>query len=114
MATWIVHLRLAERLLSMIPGLDPSNFAIGNIAPDSGIPDENWETFDPPAELLHFQYKNSPLWTIADLDFYRAHLQNALSKSEDKEQFSFLLGYFFHLITDNIWDNKIGKPIKKR
>jgi hypothetical protein len=27
--------------------------------------------------------------------------------------FSFLLGYFFHLITDNLWDNKVGKPIQK-
>jgi hypothetical protein len=41
MATWIAHLRLAENLLERIPGLDEAQFAIGNVAPDSGIPDEN-------------------------------------------------------------------------
>lgn len=38
MATWIVHLRLAERLLPLIQGLDEAYFAIGSVAPDSGIP----------------------------------------------------------------------------
>jgi len=46
MASWIVHLRIAELLLGMIDGLDAPYFAIGNIAPDSGIPDENWENFN--------------------------------------------------------------------
>ncbi|MFW9903146.1 MAG: hypothetical protein ACFFFH_02330 [Candidatus Thorarchaeota archaeon] len=35
MATWIVHLRLTEALLNVIPRLDPPNFTIGNIAPYS-------------------------------------------------------------------------------
>jgi len=38
LATWIAHLRLAENLLERIPGLDAAQFAIGNVAPDSGIP----------------------------------------------------------------------------
>jgi hypothetical protein len=46
LASWIVHLRITEKLLDMIDGLDVSCFTIGNIAPDSGIPDENWENFD--------------------------------------------------------------------
>jgi hypothetical protein len=48
-----VHLRLAENLLEMIDGLDGRSFAIGNIAPDSGIPDEKWESFEPPKEVSH-------------------------------------------------------------
>ena len=40
MATWIAHLRIAENLLELIPNLDAGQFAIGNIAPDAGIPDE--------------------------------------------------------------------------
>ncbi|MFX1504594.1 MAG: hypothetical protein ACFFDC_00625 [Promethearchaeota archaeon] len=92
MVTWIVHLRLAERLLSVIPGLTPLDFAIGSISPDSGIPDEKWETFDPPAEVLHFQDKTSSIWRIADLDFYRVYFQNVPPKSEYREQFSFLYG----------------------
>ena len=55
MASWITHLRVAENLLSQIEGLESSLFAIGNIAPDSGIPDEKWEKFNPPPEVTHFR-----------------------------------------------------------
>lgn len=54
MATWIGHLRIAEHLLNEIEGLDESYFALGSLAPDSGVPDENWENFDPPSEITHF------------------------------------------------------------
>jgi hypothetical protein len=114
MATWIVHLRLAERLIDRIEGLDPSYFAIGNIAPDSGIPDKNWEKFDPPAEVLHFQAVEGESWCIADLDFYRCYLLPLKGVPSDQLQFSFLLGYFFHLVTDNLWETLIGKPTRER
>ena len=51
MATWIAHLRIAENLLGLFPELDPAGFAVGSIAPDSGIPDEKWEKFTPPIEV---------------------------------------------------------------
>ncbi|MBN1311337.1 MAG: zinc dependent phospholipase C family protein [Anaerolineae bacterium] len=114
MATWIVHLRLAEELLALIDDLDEASFAIGNIAPDSGIPDENWEKFDPPAEVLHFGGKSGKGQPCADLEFYRQHLEPLSQWDENREQFSFLLGYFFHLITDNLWSEEIGKPTRER
>jgi hypothetical protein len=112
MATWIIHLRSAEKLLDMIDGIDPAHFVIGNIAPDSGIPDEKWEKFDPPGEVLHFYIQDSPVWQSADLEFYRQYLQGFSNEEDDNDQYSFLLGYFFHLITDNFWDNKIDKPTR--
>lgn len=114
MATWIVHLRLAERLLASIEGLDPGYFAIGNIAPDSGIPDEKWENFDPPAEILHFQAREGEARHIADLEFYRQCLPPIKAETIDKLQFSFLVGYFFHLVTDNLWDEMVAKPTRER
>jgi hypothetical protein len=118
MASWIVHLRIAEFLLQMIDGLDAHYFAIGNIAPDSGIPDENWEKFDPPAHVLHFQAADAAKRDVADLVFYRRYVapyfaQDALT-SEDAQQRSFLWGYFFHLVTDNLWSHEIGLPTKVR
>jgi hypothetical protein len=62
MATRIVHLRLAENLLELIDGLDPAYFATGSIAPDSGIPDENWETGD---SAVVCPYADLPLVRIA-------------------------------------------------
>jgi hypothetical protein len=112
MATWIAHLRIAENLLTNITGLDAAQFAIGNIAPDSGIPDENWEKFNPPPQVTHFKRSDSIHKDIADLDFYRAYLANI--SPQDSLRFSFRLGYFFHLITDNLWTIKVGKPTEEK
>ncbi len=112
MATWIAHLRLAENLLDQIPGLDPGQFAIGSIAPDSGIPDEAWEKFTPPPEITHFKRSTSVHKDIADLDFYRGYLAGL--SPDDAGRFSFRLGYFFHLVTDNLWTIKVGLPTSER
>ncbi|NUM46224.1 MAG: zinc dependent phospholipase C family protein [Anaerolineales bacterium] len=111
MGTWICHLRIAEKLLEKIDGLDPQMFAIGNIAPDSGIPDENWRTFNPPKHITHFGNEDET-WGIADLDFYRKYLAEV--SPMDRERYSFLLGYFFHLITDNLWTVEIWRPHKEK
>ncbi len=116
MASWIVHLRITENLLERIPGLDEQLFTIGNIAPDSGIPDEKWENFTPPPEVTHFvtpEVKDT-VYHHNDLLFYREHLLPLRDLSSDAQKFSFLLGYFFHLVTDNCWSLDIGGPTKKR
>jgi hypothetical protein len=113
MASWIIHLRIAEALLGLFPELDPARFAVGNIAPDSGIPDEKWETFRPPPEITHFHDQSSVNRDLADLRFYRQYLL-PLRGSEDVGLISFPLGYFFHLITDNLWSREIGIPTMQR
>jgi hypothetical protein len=120
MATWIVHLRVAEQLLENLPHLDPGAFAVGNIAPDSGIPDENWETFTPPPEVSHlatrpFRHEEAfepadPPWRLADLEFYRQYL----AEPAEGKRCAFLLGYFFHLVTDNLWEIEVGRPTIRR
>ena len=112
MATWIVHLRIAENLLAHIPALDAAQFAIGNVAPDSGLPDEKWEKFEPPPKVTHFKRSDSVHKDLADLDFYRGYL--ALVSPQDVLRFSFRLGYFFHLITDNLWSDLVGKPTMEK
>ena len=112
MATWIAHLRIAENLLDEIPHLDAGQFAIGNVAPDSGVPDAKWEKFDPPPQVTHFKRSDSVHKDIADLDFYRGYLADV--SPQDARRFSFRLGYFFHLITDNLWTIHIGRPTQER
>jgi hypothetical protein len=112
MATWIAHLRIAENLLDHILGLDAAQFAIGSIAPDSGIPDENWEKFEPPPQVTHFKRSDSVHKDIADLDFYRKYVANI--SPQNTARFSFRLGYFFHLISDNLWTIEVGKPTQDR
>lgn len=79
-------------------------FAIGNVIPDSGIPDENWETFDPPPEISHIQVGNSATRQCADLAFYRRHFVPGYPWGPASKRFSFLLGYFFHLITERFFE----------
>lgn len=114
MATWIVHLRIAEAILGTIPGLDAAAFAVGNIAPDSGMPDEKWETFTPPGEVTHFKLSGNESYELADLTYQRQYLADLPWPGTDTARYSFLLGYFCHIVTDNLWYQWIGEPTQKR
>jgi hypothetical protein len=103
MASWIVHLRIAEVLTSILNGLDPAYFAVGNIAPDSGRPDEKWETFDPPYSITHF-CEDSLFSDSRDLEFHKKYVMGVILKTDWKRS-SFLWGYYCHLLTDNLWND---------
>ena len=114
MATWIAHLRIAERLLKRIEGLDPQSFYIGSIAPDSGVPDEKWERFDPPPEISHYKtgVPGTP-YRIHDLDFFRDYLAIDRDLVTNVPRASFLMAYFLHLVTDNLWIQRIYQPTRR-
>lgn len=115
MASWIVHLRVAECVFEQIPQLDETLFAIGNIAPDSGLPDEKWEHFTPPQEVTHLKPPSgTSAYRAGDLPFFRRYLQPLREEAYDSQRFSFLLGYFFHLLTDNNWSRRISVPTRQR
>lgn len=111
MATWITHLRIASDLLHSLPSQHADWFAMGSIAPDSGIPDEKWQTFTPPVQVTHFQTSPPCAYQTGDLLFYRRYLQRP---SLAPEVYSFRLGYFCHLVTDNLWSELVGKPTMAR
>jgi hypothetical protein len=114
MASWIVHLRIAEKLLYEIEGLDPAQFAIGNVAPDSGRPDEKWENFDPPTKITHFKGPDEAEGIVQDLVFYQRYMAEKVFFAEDRAKFSFLFGYFCHLVTDKFWSERIGQATKQK
>jgi hypothetical protein len=109
-------LRIAEKLLDKIPGLDADQFAIGNVAPDSGVPDKKWENFDPPLEISHYKVKNpdGPWHRLDDVRFVREQMEGAVTIEDDPAYFSFLFGYFCHLVTDNMWSERIARPTHER
>ncbi len=114
MATWLTHLRIAENILKQVPGLEPGSFAVGNIAPDSGIPDEKGKNFTPGPTITHFITEPGPPPRIADLNFYRQYLEPLKEQPANASIFSFRLGYFFHLVTDNLWQANTYKPMRAR
>lgn len=113
MGTWISHLRIAERLLETLPEFDPVAFACGHLAPDSGLPNADWSAFDPPKEVTHYLKKDEGEGDIRDLNFYRTYLAG-LGADENREKYSFLWGYFFHLICDNLWSKRVGGASKRQ
>lgn len=58
MASWMVHLRIADELLQNLKQIDETAFIIGNMAPDSGVPNEDWSKFNPPYDVTHFKSRN--------------------------------------------------------
>ena len=109
MASWMVHLRIADRLLDSIPDLSPTEFIVGNIAPDSGVPNEDWSAFSPPTSVSHFKTAGKKADPEAFAAKYFSGWQNCTP-----EQFSFYLGYLTHLLTDVLWSEQIARPALAR
>ena len=95
MATWGLHIRIAERLLDREFDLDREGFLIGNIGPDCGMPNEDWSAFNPPSEISHWSRGGKE--NINTENFLEVHLNKRI---EDRKEKSFLLGYYAHLLTD--------------
>ncbi len=112
MGTWICHLRIAEKLLPHFPELDKVTFTFGNLAPDSGIPNETWTEYDPPKEVTHFLQKGEGEDMIHDLVYYREYLAD-LNPKDDIQKYSFRFGYFTHLICDILWMKYLNSTTKK-
>lgn len=111
MGTWISHLRIAEQLLTIIPQLDEVAFLYGNLVPDSGLPNADWSAFDPPKEVTHFLRSGEDEGRIKDLEFYRGYLSDL--DAADRERYSFAVGYFMHLLCDNLWSKWIVSASKR-
>ena len=112
MASWMVHLRIADLLLNRISGLCPTEFIVGNIAPDSGVPNEDWSVFTPSTTVSHFR---TPRHKKADPEcFAQKYFTAKHTKTYTPEELSFYLGYLVHLMTDVAWSNNILYPAKER
>jgi hypothetical protein len=111
MATWIGHIRVAEALLPHFPGLDPTTFTYGSLAPDFGKPLED-DSFYPSKEVSHWMIRPGDRSIFQDLKFYREYLMGD-QVQEDNARYSFLLGYFFHLVLDGLWGCWIGQACKR-
>lgn len=100
MATWIAHLRVAENILNSSINVEKEPFVAGNIAPDAGVPNDDWSEFCPPPDITH--WKNSERKIMPENFFDKYVLCERAS--DDKEYYSFALGYYVHLLTDVEWE----------
>ena len=115
MASWMVHLRVADRLLDKLPGISATEFIVGNMAPDSGIPNEDWSVFTPSSEVSHFRTTDENGIKLIHEDWYvKRYFSKERRQSYDIKQYSFYLGYFVHLLTDKLWARDIVYPLRAK
>lgn len=79
---------------------------LGNVAPDSGRPNPDWTSFDLPKTVTHYLRPGEDEGHIRDLSFYREFVVPL--EAGDTATFSFVLGYFTHLVSDNLWMHLVG------
>ena len=113
MASWMIHLRIADELLKQLRGLEETAFVMGNIAPDSGVPNADWTAFHPPKSITHF-YKKTETGRVIDIDsFCERYFSESLIPAYSLREYSFFLGYYVHLLTDVRWSERIVSALKK-
>lgn len=115
MASWMVHLRIADKLLDKIDELLHTEFIVGNIAPDSGIPNEDWSIFTPSGDVSHF--KTTDADGLKDIYLHKyvdQYLTAEQRMNYNMKQKSFYLGYLTHLLTDMMWVDLIVRPCKNK
>jgi len=119
MATWIAHLRIAENILKNMDNMDSTAFILGNVGPDSGVPNDDWSSFNPPKTITHWLDKENNI--DAEKFFYKYIKNNsmrneefnkAVIKSMDYSKYAYLLGYYVHLLTDIGWSKLFSEKKK--
>ncbi len=107
MASWMVHLRIADELLPHLKNIDETAFVIGNMAPDSGVPNEDWTQFHPPTSISHFKRK-AEVGSVIDIDaFCEKYFNDEQISRYSGREYSFFLGYYCHLLTDIRWSETV-------
>ena len=107
MSTWIMHLRVAEKLTYLLGEIDVAAYFVGSIAPDSGRMVDDF-TYLPPKDVSH--------WKRDDVTFRQRFLDNAefynkyVSDEHDLFKKSLFWGYYIHILTDTIYVRDMIHP----
>ncbi len=112
MATWMVHLRMADAVRQQLPWirlLPELPFAVGNLAPDGGV-EIAPHVYEPDSATTHWT-PTGKKWDIDAEAFYQAYLQENILTADAE---AFYLGYYVHLLTDVQWIQQILQPLKQK
>lgn len=107
MATWVMHLRVAEKVKKYLGEVDETAYYVGSIAPDSGRMVDNF-TYSPPKDVSH--------WKRDDVSYEQRFIDNyaffeKYGKNEtDPVKRSLFLGYYVHILTDTVFVRDIIQP----
>ena len=132
MPEWVTHMMVADKVLAALPQLDRHGFCVGNIAPDCNIQNEDWTVYTPPREVTHWMqgkrkavsdvdaFCEKYIWKrrkelLVDIEKCLPYEDNDVSGTQRRysrellalEEYSFLLGYYSHLIADAVFQEII-------
>ncbi len=110
MASWMVHLRIADLLLEEYDTVEQTEFIMGNIAPDSGVPSEDWKYYTPSKEESHFWDEHKHIQFDQYIEKY---FTREMRENYNRKQYSFFLGYLTHLVADYLWVEKVSDPCRE-
>ena len=106
MATWIVHLRMADYFLEKYNFPYAYEFAAGNLGADCGYgKKDSFGEFTPPPQVTHW----TPTGSKRDCE-YKKFYKKYLEDKKKTKAFFFYLGYYTHLLTDIMWSKMICIP----
>ena len=113
MASWLIHLRIADKLLDKLEIASPVHFVVGNIAPDSGeLAEGTSATYVPPSNVSHWDiHGNRGAQGLEKAEMFRAKY---LSMQSSPEAMSFYLGYYAHLVADVYWFRDLLIPLQDK
>ena len=115
MASWMIHLRVAQQLYRQLNIEFVNEFVLGNIAPDSGVPTEDGSGFSPDASVSHFRsLDDNGIKNIHEEKFIQQYFTPAHRQSYSPKEYAFFLGYLTHLLTDKIWAREIVYSAKEK
>ena len=115
MASWVIHLRVAQGIYEKLGLTHREEFVMGNIAPDSGVPTADGKGFVPDAEVTHFRTidKNGIKDVHEDL-FTERYFTKEKREGYSTGEYAFYFGYLTHLLTDKLWASKIVYAAKEK
>jgi hypothetical protein len=107
MATWMTHLRVAEKIKDFLDIPDEAAFYVGSVAPDSGQMINNF-TYVPSKDVSHWKREGVTYEQRFEdnADFFRKYCERDCSPLEK----SLFLGYYVHILTDTIYVRDIIHP----
>jgi hypothetical protein len=104
MANWVTHLMIADHVMKQCPELDRHKFCVGNIAPDCNIENDDWTSYTPSRKITHWMSGERKIASDCD-NFFNEYIIKRKNGINSREEYSFLLGYYSHLITDATFES---------
>ena len=91
MASWMIHLRVADMLMDRIQGLDETAFVMGNFAPDSGVPNADWTAYSPSKAVSHYKTRQDDETFFDTERFITEYFTSDRIRAYSRREFSFSL-----------------------